>query len=60
MVDYIKNNYEWIGAVGSILVAIIRGIIHLFKKSGRNQRIGDINGNGNTIINGDINKHSNK
>ena len=61
MIDYIKNNYLWIGSViVPILIAIIGGIIKLFMKSGINQKVGDINGNGNVIINGDVTEHSKK
>lgn len=61
MIDYIKNNYLWIGSViVPILIAFIGGIIKLFMKSGRNQEVGDINGNGNVIINGDVTEHSKK
>lgn len=61
MIDYIKNNYLWIGAViVPILIAIIGGIIKLCEKSGKNQRVGNINGNGNTIINGDVTEHCKK
>lgn len=57
MIDYIKNNYLWLGAViVPLLVAIISGIFAWFKKSGRSQKVGDINGNGNTVINGDVKK----
>lgn len=55
MIDYLKNNYLWLGAVVvPLLVAIIGGIFVLFKKSGRNQNVGDVNGNRNTIINGNV------
>lgn len=57
MIDYIKNNYLWLGTVVvPLLVAIIGGFFMLLKKSGRNQKVGDVNGNGNTIINGDVKK----
>ena len=43
MIEYIKNNYTWIGAViVPILIAIIGGIIKLLMKSGRNQNVRDI------------------
>lgn len=61
MIEYIKNNYTWIGAViVPILIAIIGGVFQLCKKSGRNQKVGNINGNGNTIINGDVTGRSRK
>lgn len=57
MIDYLKNNYQWIGAVVvPFLVALIGFIPILLKKSDRSQKVGDINGNGNTIINGDVKK----
>ena len=57
MIDYLKNNYQWIGAVVvPILVALIGFISILLKKSDRSQKVGDVNGNGNSIINGDIKK----
>lgn len=57
MIDYLKNNYQWIGAVVvPILVALIGFISILLKKSDRSQKVGDIKGNGNTIINGDVKK----
>lgn len=57
MIDYIKNNYLWLGTVVvPLLVAIIGGISVSLKKSGRNQKVGDIKGNGNTIVNGDVKK----
>lgn len=57
MIDYLKNNYQWIGAaIVPILVALIGFISILLKKSDRSQKVGDINGNGNTLINGDVQK----
>lgn len=57
MIDYIKSNFLWLGAViVPLFVAIIGGIFSLFKKSGRNQKVGDVNGNGTIIINGDVKK----
>ena len=57
MIDYLKNNYQWIGAVVvPILVALIGFISILLKKSDRSQKVGDIKGHGNTIINGDVKK----
>ena len=61
MIDYIKNNYLWIGSViVPILIAIIGGIIKLLIKYDRNKKVGEINGNGNVIINGDVTEHSKK
>lgn len=57
MIEYLKNNYLWIGTVVvPILVAIIGFFSFLLKKSDRSQKVGDVNGNGNSIINGDIKK----
>lgn len=57
MIDYLKNNYQWIGAVVvPILVALIGFFSFLLKNSDKSQKVGDINGNGNTIINGDVKK----
>ena len=55
MIEYFKDNYQWIGAiVVPIMVAIIGAVAVLVKKAGRKQKVGDIRGNGNTIINGDV------
>ena len=57
MIEYLKNNYLWIGTVVvPILVSIIGFFSFLLKKSDRSQKVGDVNGNGNSIINGDIKK----
>ena len=57
MIEYLKNNYLWIGTVVvPILVSIIGFFAFLLKKSDRSQKVGDVNGNGNSIINGDIKK----
>lgn len=57
MIDYLKNNYQWIGAVVvPILVALIGFFSFLLKNSDKSQKVGDISGNGNTIINGDVKK----
>ena len=57
MIDYLKENYLWIGAiVVPIIVAIIGVISDLVNKTRRKQKIGSIKGNGNTIINGDCYK----
>lgn len=57
MIDYIKDNYPWLGAVVvPIVVALIGVVAALVKKSGRNQTIVDVKGNGNTFVNGDVNK----
>ncbi len=55
MLEYIKENYQWIGAIViPIVVAIISAVAVLIKKTGRKQKVGDIRGNGNTVINGDV------
>lgn len=54
MIEYIKDNYLWIGAVVVPIVVCI--ITVLFKKPERKQKIGDVNGSRNTIINGDVKK----
>lgn len=51
MIDYVKDNYLWLGAV---VVPIIVALIASLKKSGRNQKIKDVKGDGNTFINGDV------
>lgn len=38
------------------MVAIIGAVAVLVKKASRKQKVGDIRGNGNTIINGDVNE----
>lgn len=55
MIEYIKNNYLWLGViVVPIVVALIGTFAVYAKKSGRNQKIRDIHGDNNTIINGDV------
>ena len=57
MIEYIKENYLWIGTIAvPVVVAIIKLVAALLKKSGRNrnQNVGDINGDGNVVINGDM------
>ena len=51
MIDFLKNNYLWLGAV---VVPIVVALIGTLKKSGRNQKIRDVHGDGNTFINGDV------
>ena len=56
MIEYLKENYLWIGAiVVPVVVALIRLVAALVKKPGRKQKIGNISGSGNTVINGDQN-----
>jgi hypothetical protein len=53
MIDFIGKYWQWI--IGAVLVPIVAAVIGaLLKKSGRKQKVGDIHGNRNTIINGDI------
>lgn len=55
MIEYLKNNYLWIGAVVvPVLLAIIGLAKAIFSKSGRTQKFHDVTGNNNTIINGDV------
>lgn len=57
MIDYLKENFQWLGAIViPIVVAIIGLIAVLLKKSSHKQKIGDIHGNGNKIVNGDVKK----
>lgn len=54
MINFLKNNYLWISAIIIPLIIAIINILPLFlKKSDHNQKIHDINGNNNIIINGD-------
>lgn len=52
MMDFIRENWQWI--IGVVGVPIICAIIGVFKKAGRKQKVGDIHGDGNRIINGDV------
>ena len=55
MIEYIKDNYVWLSAVViPVIVAIIGGIAVVINKSGRKQNVGDVKGNNNSIINGDV------
>lgn len=55
MIDYLKENYLWLGAIViPIIVAIISAVAVIIKKTGRKQKVGNITGDGNTVINGDI------
>lgn len=59
MIEYLKVNWQWIGAiVVPIVVAIIGAVAVLVKKNGRKQKVGDIQGNRNAVINGDVKKIS--
>lgn len=53
MIEFIQHYWQWI--IGAVAVPIIVAIIKVaFSKSGRKQKIGDIHGNGNQIVNGNI------
>ena len=53
MIDFIQQHWQWI--IGAVVVPIIVAIIKVaFAKSGRKQKVSDIHGNGNQIVNGDI------
>lgn len=57
MIDFLKENYIWLGAtVIPILAAVIGAVAVIIKKSGRKQKVGSITGDGNIVINGDIKK----
>lgn len=53
MIEFVQEYWQWI--IGVVLVPIIAALIGaVVKKSGRKQKVGDIHGNRNTIINGDV------
>ena len=53
MIDFILEYWQWI--IGVVLVPIVVAVIGaVLRRSGRNQKVGDIRGNGNTVINGDV------
>ena len=53
MEDFFIKHWQWI--IGAVVVPVIVAIIKVvLSKSGRKQKVGDINGNGNQIVNGDI------
>ncbi len=57
MIDFILKYWQWI--IGVVLVPIVVAVIGaVVKKSGRKQNVGDIHGNGNSLINGDVKKIS--
>lgn len=57
MIEFLKENYLWLGVtVIPILAAVIGAVAVIIKKSGRKQRVGNITGDGNNVINGDIKK----
>ena len=55
MKEFWEENWQWIigGVVVPIVVAIIGAVA---KKTERKQTVGDINGDGNHVINGDMKK----
>lgn len=55
IVEFLKENYVWIGTILiPIIVAIIGAWATLSSKKGRTQKIRDIRGNRNNVINGDL------
>lgn len=57
MIEFLKENYLWLGVtIIPILAAVIGAVAVIIKKSGRKQRVGNITGDGNIVINGDIKK----
>ena len=58
IIEFLKENYSWIGAILiPIIVAIIGAWAVIANKNGRTQKIRDIRGDGNNVINGDVNNH---
>ena len=57
MKEFFAEYWQWI--IGVVAVPILVAVIKVvFTKSGRKQKIGDINGDGNHVINGDIKKQT--
>ena len=55
MIEFIAKYWQWI--IGVVLVPVVVAIIKVaFSKSGRKQTVGDIKGNGNQVINGDVHR----
>ncbi len=55
MKEFWTENWQWI--IGVVVVPIVAAIIGaVAKKTGRKQTVGDINGDGNHVINGDMKK----
>ena len=55
MIDYLKENDLWMGAIAVPVVVALIGLVAAFvKKTGRKQIVRDISGSGNTVINGDV------
>lgn len=53
MKEFCTGNLQWI--IGVVVVPIVVAIIKVaFSKSGRKQTVGDVKGNGNQVINGDV------
>lgn len=58
MIDYIRNNVEWLVP---IIVAVIGGVFALFKKNGtHNQTIKNVKNSNITNIGGDVTINNNK
>jgi hypothetical protein len=55
MKEFFSEYWQWI--IGVVAVPIIVAVIKvIFSKSGRKQKVGDIHGDGNQVVNGDIKK----
>lgn len=53
MKEFFLEYWQWI--IGSVLVPVLVVIIgNAIKKQGRKQKVGDIHGSGNQVINGDV------
>lgn len=53
MKEFLAEYWQWI--IGVVLIPIVVAIIKVaFSKSGKKQTVGDIKGNGNQVINGDV------
>lgn len=53
MKEFFAEYWQWI--IGVVAVPILVAVIKVvFTKSGRKQKVGDINGDGNQVINGDV------
>ena len=55
MKDFFMDYWQWI--IGVVAVPILVALIKVFfTKPGRKQKVGNVNGNGNQVINGDVKK----
>lgn len=53
MIVFLTQHWKWI--IGAVLIPIVVAIIKVaFSKAGKKQKVGDIKGNGNQVINGDV------